>query len=135
VDWVAERYFSPGEVEALIPELTTVMGEVMERHEALSGLRESVDEERQRLSMVGGGVPAGTWREDAARVARVTKEIQERLERIVALGGVPKDLSTGLVDFAHLREGREVNLCWQYGEREIRFWHGLDEGYSARKRL
>ena len=132
---MTERYFSPEEVQALIPELTTLMGEVMERHDALSGVRERVDEERQRLAMVGGGVPSGTWREDAARLTRVTKEIQERLERIHALGGVPRDLSTGLVDFAHLREGREVNLCWKYGEREIRFWHGLDEGYAARKPL
>jgi hypothetical protein len=132
---VAERYFSPEDVQALIPELTTLMGEVMERHEALSGVRESVDEERQRLAMVGGGMPSATWREDAARLTRVTKEIQERLDRIHQLGGIPKDLSTGLVDFAHLREGREVNLCWKYGEQEIRFWHGLDEGYSARKPL
>ena len=45
------------------------------------------------------------------------------------------DLSLGLVDFLHLRNGREVNLCWKYGEREIRHWHGLDEGYAARKPL
>ena len=132
---MAERHFSPEEVEALIPELTTLMGEVMERHDGVSALRERVDEERRRLSLVGGGVPSGTWREDAARLDRVTKEIQARLDRIVALGGVPKDLSLGLVDFAHLRDGRTVNLCWQHGDREIRFWHGLDEGYAARKRL
>jgi hypothetical protein len=41
----------------------------------------------------------------------------------------------GLVDFPHVREGRVVNLCWKYGEREIRFWHGLDEGYTGRKSL
>lgn len=132
---MAERYFSPGEVEALIPELTTLMGEVMERHDAAASLRESVGEERQRLAMVGGGVPSGTWRQDSARLDRLTKDIQERLNRILALGGVPKDLSLGLVDFAHLREGREVNLCWKYGDREIRFWHGLDEGFAARKPL
>jgi hypothetical protein len=40
-----------------------------------------------------------------------------------------------LVDFPHLRRGEEVNLCWKYGEREIRHWHGLDEGYSGRKPL
>ena len=132
---MADRYFSPEEVEALIPRLTTLMGEVMERHGALSGVRERVEEERRRLAIVGGGIPAGTWREDAALVDRVTKEIEERLEKVMALGGVPKDLSIGLVDFAHLRDGRKVNLCWKHGEREIRFWHGLDEGYSSRKGL
>ena len=132
---MADRYFSPDEVEALIPELTTLMGEVMERHEATGALRERVGEERQRLAMVGGGMPAASWREDAARLDRLTKEMQERLNRILAMGGVPKDLSLGLVDFAHLREGREVNLCWRYGESTIGFWHGLDEGFAGRKAL
>lgn len=132
---MADRYFSPGEVEALIPELTRLMGEVMARHDEIGRLRATVGEERQRLTLVGGGVPSGSWREDAARLDRLTKDVQERLNRILALGGVPKDLSMGLVDFPHLRAGREVNLCWKYGDREIRFWHGLDEGFTARKAL
>ena len=41
----------------------------------------------------------------------------------------------GLVDFLHLRDGREVNLCWRYGEERITHWHGLREGYAARKPL
>jgi hypothetical protein len=28
-----------------------------------------------------------------------------------------------------------VNLCWRRGEPRVRFWHGLDEGYAARKPL
>jgi hypothetical protein len=39
------------------------------------------------------------------------------------------------VDFPGLRGGHTVNLCWKYGERSIRFWHGLDEGYAGRKPL
>ena len=132
---MAERYFSPDEVEALIPELTTLMGEVMDRHGEAAPLRQRVGEERQRLMMIGGGVPSETWREDSARLDRLARDIQERLGKIATLGGVPKDLSLGLVDFAHLRDGREVNLCWKYGEHEIRFWHGLDEGFAARKAL
>jgi hypothetical protein len=132
---VADRYFSREDVEALIPELTLVVGELMERHAEAGALRERVHEERTRLSLVGGGVPAGSWREDAARLERLTAEMQQRLQRIAELGGVPKDLTTGLVDFPHLRDGREVNLCWRHGEGRIDFWHGLDEGFAARKPL
>ncbi len=132
---MADRYFSPEEVEALIPDLARLMGDVMERHAAASPINERVKEERARLAMVGGGLPAPSWREDAARLERLTAEIQERLNRIVEMGGTPKDLTTGLVDFPHLRAGREVNLCWKHGERAIRFWHGLDEGFAARKPL
>jgi hypothetical protein len=24
-------------------------------------------------------------------------------------------------------------LCWHVGEDEIRFWHGLEEGFAGRK--
>ena len=48
---------------------------------------------------------------------------------------VVKDLDRGLVDFPALREGEEVLLCWQVGEDEVAFWHGLDEGFAGRKAL
>jgi hypothetical protein len=61
--------------------------------------------------------------------------MRTELTEIQALGGVIKDLALGLVDFPHLREGRTVNLCWRYGEQRVTHWHGLDEGYAARKPL
>jgi hypothetical protein len=85
--------------------------------------------------MAGGGVLADSWREDVAALEQLTQAIQEALQRVVALGGMPKDVGLGLVDFLHLRDGAEVNLCWKHGERAVRWWHGLDEGYSARKPL
>ena len=56
----------------------------------------------------------------------------ERLER---LGVLVKDLDRGLVDFPALRDGEEVLLCWQVGEDEVAFWHGVDEGFAGRKPL
>lgn len=44
-----------------------------------------------------------------------------------------KDINTGLLDFSSLRNGREVYLCWQYGEGDIAFWHEIDEGYAGRQ--
>jgi hypothetical protein len=56
-----------------------------------------------------------------------------RLER---LGVIVKDADRGLVDFPALREsGEEVLLCWQVGEDEIGYWHGLEEGFAGRKPL
>jgi hypothetical protein len=44
-----------------------------------------------------------------------------------------KDINTGLLDFPALRDGREVYLCWQYGEDEIAFWHEVEAGYAGRQ--
>ena len=46
-----------------------------------------------------------------------------------------KDLDRGLVDFPAFRHGEEVLLCWQVGEDEIGYWHGVDDGFAGRKPL
>ncbi|MDE0506470.1 MAG: DUF2203 domain-containing protein [Candidatus Poribacteria bacterium] len=46
-----------------------------------------------------------------------------------------KNIDPGLVDFPHLRDGREVYLCWQFGEDEIRYWHDVDAGFAGRQPL
>jgi hypothetical protein len=133
---VAERYFSVADVEALIPALTRLMKQVMSSNAEAGEARERLQAEQRRIDLAGGGVlDQRAWRADRDRIEHLTAEIQRGLGEIAELGGVPKDLGLGLVDFLHLRNGREVNLCWKYGEREIRHWHGLDEGYAGRKPL
>ena len=133
---MAERYFTVADVEALIPELARIMEPVMSAHAEVSATQERMQAEQQRIAMAGGGVlDRRAWRADKDKVERLTGEIRRGLGEIVELGGAPKDLGLGLVDFLHLRDGREVNLCWRYGEREIRHWHGLEEGYAGRKPL
>jgi hypothetical protein len=133
---MAERYFSPADVEALIPALSEIMRRVMPAHEEAEAVRARLQREQQRITLAGGGVlDAAAWRADRGRLEAATQCVRQGLDEIVGLGGVPKDLGLGLVDFLHLRHGREVNLCWKYGESSLRFWHGLDEGYGGRKPL
>jgi hypothetical protein len=133
---MADRYFVPEEVERLIPQLTECMRRVMAAQAAAQEAQQWLDAEQQRITTSGGGVlDQVAWRQRRDRVETGTRELRQGVEEIQGLGGVIKDLGLGLVDFAHLREGRVVNLCWRYGERRITHWHGLDEGYAARKPL
>lgn len=127
---MSERYFSPDEVEALIPRLTAIVDGLRAAHAAVEETRGRLQAEQQRLTLAGGGVLDQRLDLDAA-VTRARAAAQE----IQALGGVPKGVEEGLVDFPHPRDGRVVNLCWKYGETRIRFWHGMDEGYASRKPL
>ena len=52
---------------------------------------------------------------------------------ILDTGAQIKDINTGLLDFSALKDGREVYLCWKYGEWEIAFWHEVDAGYAGRQ--
>ena len=131
-----DRYFTPAEVEALIPALTEIMSDVMAAQAEATAARERLHAEPERIAMSGGGmIDHGVWRQGREELERVGRRVQARLEDIAELGGVTKDLGTGLVDFPHWRDGQVVNLCWKHGERSITHWHGLEEGFASRKPL
>jgi len=133
---VPDRYFLPEDVERLIPQLTRIMERVRTAHAAGVEAREALAAEEKRITLAGGGVvDRAMWKARVERLERSARDVQAGLEKIQRLGGVTKDLGLGLVDFPHLRDGREVNLCWRYGEERITHWHGLDEGYARRKPL
>ena len=133
---MAERYFEPADVERLIPRLTEIMERVRTAHAAGTEAREALAAEERRITLAGGGVvDRAAWKMRAELLERSAREVQAGLEEIQGLGGVIKDLGLGLVDFPHLRGGREVNLCWRFGEQHITHWHGLDEGFAGRKPL
>ena len=69
------------------------------------------------------------------RVERQGRELAGIVERIHAAGAQVKDLASGLLDFPFERAGETVLLCWRVGEDEIRFWHGIEEGFAGRKPL
>jgi hypothetical protein len=120
----------------LIPQLTTLVERLRTAHAVGQTVRERLEAEKQRLTLSGGAMlDQGRWRADSARLETATREAQTVVAELAALGGVPKDISMGLVDFPHLRDGRVVNLCWKHGESHVRWWHGMDEGFAARKPL
>jgi hypothetical protein len=55
------------------------------------------------------------------------------IHRIQDMDVLIKDINLGLLDFPALKDGREVYLCWQYGEGDIAFWHEVEEGYAGRQ--
>ena len=135
-DSEAKRFFTVEEAEKLIPRLEVVMGRLMDCRSEAGQLRASLQEEQRRVAVSGGfQLDREAWRERRERLEALAREMEARVEEILGLGAVPKDLEPGLVDFPFLLGDEEVNLCWRFGEKRIRFWHGLDEGFAGRKPL
>ena len=133
---VTDRYFDAADVERLIPDLTRIMERIVPAHAEAESLARALGAERQRIALAGGAVvDREAWRKAAERVDVLRRVVSDGLRAITELGGTPKDLGLGLVDFPTLRDGRVVNLCWKLGESSVRWWHGLDEGYAGRKPL
>lgn len=68
-----------------------------------------------------------------SRIVQDFEKLDALVHRILDTGVLIKDVNIGLLDFPALKEGREVYLCWQYGEGDIAFWHEVDTGYAGRQ--
>jgi hypothetical protein len=131
-----KRYFTVRAVEALIPRLEAMMTRVMNAQAEATRLRSALEAAQREVVLSGGmRLRQEWWRARRAGMDKANRELRTGLSDLLATGGVPKDLELGLVDFLGLVQGREVNLCWRYGEKQIRFWHGLDEGFGGRKAI
>ena len=134
------KLFTPDEVNRLIPRLTELMETAIERHGQALALQERLRDDRARVSASGGERrDAMDWKARAERLDGLGIEVRQLLQDVQAMGGVVKDLETGLVDFPGRGSvgpgGPVVNLCWKLGEDAVRFWHGMDEGFAQRKPL
>ena len=102
---------------------------------ALDEAQERRDEVGRSISGNGGGIPPNELAELHDELERRAAVLAGIVEEIHELGLLVKDLDTGLVDFPSLRDGEEVLLCWQLGEDEVAFWHGLEDGFAGRQPL
>lgn len=132
---MAPRYFTPDEANEALDELRPVAEEMVERR------RELVEAQERRASLGaqvggnGGDLTPSDFAEADDELERAASALARCVERIQAAGVLIKDLDRGLLDFPSRRHGEDVLLCWHVGEDEIRFWHGVDEGFAGRKRI
>jgi hypothetical protein len=128
------KRFTLTEAESLLPELEIVMREAVSLKAQRQEAEQALQSFAERVAMQGGVmVDRETVLQNRARLNRSGERLKEALEKLQEFGCVVKDLDIGLVDFPTLFHGREVYLCWRLGEAGIRFWHGVDEGFSGRK--
>jgi len=132
---VAARIFTPTEANELLEELRPLAEEMVERRRALAEAAESRANLAGRIAGNGGGLEPQELVDVHEALDREANAVARLVEEIQAYGVLVKDLDRGLVDFPALRDGEEVLLCWEVGEDEVAFWHGLDEGFAGRKPL
>jgi len=132
-----KRYFSVSEANALIPALEVRFGKVMQLRAQLRTSYDALDNagEPPTAETLERRDGPDDLRRLRGRFRALLEALTEELAAVEGLGVAVKDLDLGLCDFLGEREGREVWLCWQYGEKSIAFWHELGEGFGGRHPL
>ncbi len=132
---MAPRHFTPSQANELLAAVRPLAERLVAHRKALAEIQAARAQVLGRIAGNGGSIdPRGVAElderltDELAGVARCVNGIHE-------LGAIVKDPDSGLVDFPALREGQEILLCWQLGEDEVAYWHGLEDGYAGRQPL
>jgi hypothetical protein len=115
-------------VRAIVSDLATLSGEVMERRRRLSLLLAGRDPHDRDL-----------YHQELIQVEEVlekdARRLREYVEELRALGVEPAHGPEGIVIFPSVLDGRRVCLSWKLGEPEVLYWHERDAGYRQRRPL
>lgn len=126
---MSARFFTLDEANAALPRLNELLDQLMTARRAIIDARPELWPVLKKSIGNGGSKKAGEMLAEFERVQAAHKAIE-------AMGVVLKDPDVGLLDFLHRRpDGREVYLCWRYGEGEVAYWHELHAGFAGRKRV
>jgi len=128
---MANRYFTPAEINQVIPELERIIkhlretdGEIQEKEWRLKQVKV---EARRR----GDTLSDTTFLGEEAEIEFLRIVAQSHFERVRELGG---EIKGGyLVDFLSQVDGDEVLICWKPGETSVQWYHGIYEGMLGRK--
>ena len=127
------RLFTPAEANSALE----VVRPVAERLVAVRArMRELVSAQGKHVTAIGGngaGYAASDLGATQAELAELAEQAASLVAELDGIGVVVKDLDLGLLDFPALRDGEEVELCWQVGEESVAYWHPLEAGYRGRK--
>jgi hypothetical protein len=129
------RVFTLEEANAALTELRPIVERMVQHRRDLTAAQTRQAELVTRIAGNGGDMVPSDLQDLAETIQREADAISDCAEQINQAGAQVKSLEEGLLDFPAKRGEEDVLLCWKLGEDEIRFWHGTDEGFSARKRL
>jgi hypothetical protein len=130
-----ERTYTPEEANEALTELRPVAERMVAHRRALTEAQRRQADLVVTIAGNGGDLGPGDLQEAAAAIQREADGIAECVQVLDEAGVQVKSLEEGLLDFPSERDGEAIFLCWQVGEPEVAFWHGIEEGFAGRKPL
>ena len=113
------RYFTPAEARKTLPLVKKIVNDILQASAGIRLIAEDLD----------GKI------EDDPTVKKLIADVNKYMQELEEIGCFYKDwnFSIGLVDFPALIDEKEVFLCWKSDEDDIKYYHGIEEGFAGRK--
>ena len=120
------KFFTLPEANEALNTIRPLMNEVQRIRQKI------LDKQPETWSAIEKSIGNGGNR-TLSRLVQEFERLDALVHQILDTGVQIKDINLGLLDFSAMREGREVYLCWKYGEDEIAYWHEVDAGFAGRQ--
>ena len=124
---VGRRYFSVAQAERALVLVNRIVADMVGWYGRLLDLQERVEAGQ---SSRNPGDPSESVRSEIVKTA---DKLHSCLLELDDVGVEFKDWEAGVVDFPCIAGGREVRLCWQYGDEQVSHWHDMHACPVGRK--
>ncbi len=130
------RYFTLKQATRLLAQAGRTIREAVQAKSRYEEATDALQVLVQRI-MVLGGISLDVAYAESWKTQRDNSEValKTAVDKLEDMGCVVKDLDQGLIDFPTLFRGEEVYLCYRMDEDQIRFWHGVHEGFDGRREI
>lgn len=122
------KYFTVEQANELLPVIEPLLEEMLNRRASIVKSRETMMELLETGQSDIGGKTASALAQDFIKIEILAEKIRSH-------GCLLKDLNKGLIDFLSILDGREVYLCWRFGEPSVAFYHELHTGFAGRQNI
>jgi hypothetical protein len=135
---MAKHYYSLAHANAALPALQRAFAGVLQLRGRLRALYSVLDdaghppEDDEPPAELPDEVPDDV-RRDVAKFYGLVDALRALVAEIQDTGCTIKDVERGLVDWLALSGGREVYLCWRFGEPEVAYYHEVHAGFAGRR--
>jgi len=125
---IMSRYFTLQEANETLSSIRPLLDEIQSIRKEILARQPEVWPVVERSAGNGGSRTASKLVQEFEKLDALVHQVQDT-------GALFKDINLGLLDFPALKDGREVYLCWKYGEDDIAFWHEIEAGYAGRQSI
>jgi len=128
------RYFSIDEADRMVPYLQQTFEGIRARAREVGRLGRLLLERNDR-SPPFAPVPDDLSEEHRTLRQARDREVEAIRAELDTLGefGIHVKRGDGLVDFPSRHGGRQVLLCWKFGEKAVSHWHEVEDGFDERR--
>jgi len=111
-----------------------ILPEVIEKFKKVTNNKNEIVKIEQELNTaLSPGTKFEKYVEIKQKLNSTVTKFYQSVEDLEKTGVVIKGIEEALLDFPSKRFEEEIWLCWKNGEKEIKFWHEKDVGFSGRK--